>query len=84
VFRVDGREYYRLPEAVSLAEHYLVLSMQAVDYELKHLTRDEFDDTAQVDWVRVYDAASRTSRPRRPGGRRVDSNGSRLHATPRR
>ena len=84
VFRVDGREYYRLPEAVSLAEHYLVLSMQAVDYELKHLTSDEFDDTAQVDWVRVYDATSRTSRPRRPGGRRADSNGSRLHVTPRR
>ncbi len=84
VFRVDGREYYRLPEAVSLAEHYLVLSMQAVDYELKHLTSDEFDDTAQVDWVRVYDATSRTSRPRRPGGRRADSFGSRLHVTPRR
>lgn len=56
VFRVDGREYYRETEAVSLAEHYLVLSMQAVDYELEHLTRDEYDDTARVDWVRVYDA----------------------------
>lgn len=64
VFRVDGREYYRERDAVSLAEHYLVLSMQAVDYELDDLTRDEYDDTAQVDWVRVYDATSTTSRPR--------------------
>jgi beta-glucanase (GH16 family) len=65
VFRVDGREYYRETEAVSLAEHYLVLSMQAVDYELEHLTRDEYGDTARVDWVRVYDA---TPAPRRGGG----------------
>ncbi len=64
VFRVDGREYYRERDAVSLAEHYLVLSMQAFDYELADLTRDEYDDTAQVDWVRVYDATSSTSRPR--------------------
>ena len=64
VFRVDGREYYRETEAVSLAEHYLVLSMQAVDYELEDLTRDEYDDTARVDWVRVYDAPPS---PRRGG-----------------
>ena len=64
VFRVDGREYYREDEAVSQAENYLVLSMQAVDYELDDLTPDEYADTAQVDWVRVYDATSGTSRPR--------------------
>jgi beta-glucanase (GH16 family) len=78
VFRVDGREYFRETGAVSLAEHYLVLSMQAVDYELDDLTPDEYDDSAQVDWVRVYDATSATSRPR---DRRRASFRSRLHPT---
>lgn len=65
VFRVDGREYHRETNAVSLAQQYLVLSMLASDHELAELTADELDDTAQVDWVRVYDAESTTSgRPR--------------------
>ena len=62
VFRVDGREYHRETNAVSLAQQYLVLSMLASDHELADLTADELDDTAQVDWVRVYDATSATSR----------------------
>lgn len=61
IFRVDGREYHRETNAVSLAQQYLVLSMLASDHELAELTADEFDDTAQVDWVRVYDAASTMS-----------------------
>ena len=69
VFRVDGREYHRETNAVSLAQQYLVLSMLASDHELGELTADEFDDTAQVDWVRIYDAAStmstRSARPRK-------------------
>jgi beta-glucanase (GH16 family) len=78
VFRVDGREYYRESGAVSLADSYLVLSMQAVDYELRHLTREEYDDSAQVDWVRVYAATSAASRDR------TASNRSRLGASARR
>jgi len=58
---VDGREYHRETNAVSLAQQYLVLSMLASDHELAELTADELDDTAQVDWVRVYDATSTTS-----------------------
>jgi hypothetical protein len=69
VFRVDGREYYRERGAVSLADSYLVLSMQAVDYELRHLTPDEYDDSARVDWVRVYDATSAASRDRSASNR---------------
>lgn len=61
IFRVDGREYHRETNAVSLAQQYLVLSMLASDHELAELTADELDDTAQVDWVRVYDATSTTS-----------------------
>ena len=66
VFRVDGREYYRETGAVSRAQQYLVLSMQALDYELADLTPGEYADTAKVDWVRAYDATSATSRPRTP------------------
>lgn len=69
IFRVDGREYYREPRAISMAQQYLVLSMLASDYELDDLTADELDDTAQVDWVQVWDATSMTSgrapRPRK-------------------
>lgn len=61
IFRIDGREYHRETNAVSQAQQYLVLSMLASDHELAELTADEFDDTAQVDWVRVYDATSTTS-----------------------
>ena len=61
VFRVDGREYYRETEAVSQAQQYLVLSNLTSDYELAGLTADELTDTAQVDWVRVFDATSQAS-----------------------
>lgn len=61
IFRVDGREYHRETNAVSQAQQYLVLSMLASDHELAELTADELDDTAQVDWVRVYDATSTTA-----------------------
>ena len=58
VFRVDGREYYREAQAVSHVPEYLVLSMLAADYELDDLDAADLDDTAEVDWVQVYDATS--------------------------
>lgn len=61
IFRVDGREYYRETQAVSQSMQYLVLSNLTSDYELGELTADELSDTAQVDWVRVFDATSRES-----------------------
>jgi beta-glucanase (GH16 family) len=61
IFRVDGREYYRESKAVSQVPQYLVLSNLTSDYELKDLSADKFGDTAQVDWVRVFDATSRAS-----------------------
>lgn len=70
VFRIDGREYYRLPKAVSQVPQYLVLSNLTSDYELDELTPDEYDDTAQVDWVRVFDASSQVS-TRNSHGRRA-------------
>ena len=70
VFRIDGREYYRETEAVSQAQQYLVLSNLTSDYELAELTADEMADTAQVDWVRVFDASS-TAASRATHGRRV-------------
>jgi beta-glucanase (GH16 family) len=61
IFRIDGREYYREAKAVSQVPQYLVLSNLTSDYELGELTADELGDTAQVDWVRVFDATSRQS-----------------------
>ena len=46
-------------KAVSQAQQYLVLSNLTSDYELDELTAEEHADTAQVDWVRVFDASSR-------------------------
>ena len=61
IFRVDGREYYREEQAVSQAQQYLVLSALTSDYELAELSADEVDDSAEVDWVRVFDASSHES-----------------------
>jgi beta-glucanase (GH16 family) len=61
VFRIDGREYYRETGAVSQAAQYLVLSNLTSDYELGELTADEVSDTAQVDWIRVFDASTQES-----------------------
>ncbi|WP_129400110.1 glycoside hydrolase family 16 protein [Nocardioides oleivorans] len=61
IFRVDGREYYRESKAVSQVPQYLVFSNLTSDYELKNLSADNFGETAQVDWVRVFDATSRAS-----------------------
>jgi beta-glucanase (GH16 family) len=61
IFRVDGREYYREGKAVSQVPQYLVFSNLTSDYELKNLSADKFGSTADVDWVRVFDATSRQS-----------------------
>jgi beta-glucanase (GH16 family) len=61
IFRIDGREYYREAKAVSQTPQYLVLSNLTSDYELGELTADELGDSAQVDWVRVFDATTRQS-----------------------
>jgi beta-glucanase (GH16 family) len=77
IFRIDGREYYRLPKAVSQVPQYLVLSNLTSDYELDELTPDEYGDTAQVDWVRVFDASSRVSTRNSHGRRAARSTGNR-------
>jgi hypothetical protein len=55
VFRVDGREHYRESRAVTQVPGYLVLSMLAADYELEDLDAADLDDTAEVDWVQVWE-----------------------------
>lgn len=54
VFRVDGAEFYRETRAVSRKPAFLILSMLTSDYELRQLTPERMSQTAQVDWVRVY------------------------------
>ena len=61
IFRIDGRQYYRETTAVSQTHQYLVLSNLTSDYELSELATKELTETAQVDWVRVFDATSQES-----------------------
>ena len=73
VFRIDGREYYREAKAVSQVPQYLVLSNLTSDYELDELSSGELGDSAEVDWVQVFDATShetsRTSHGRKASRR---------------
>lgn len=54
IFRIDGREHYREARGVTERPAFLILSLQTSDYELANLTEDELQQSAQVDWVRVY------------------------------
>src|SRR5690606_35736330 len=57
IFRIDGREFLRIKEAVSQAPEYLVLSMLTSDWEMPDLfdgIDGNVNDSATVDWVRVY------------------------------
>ena len=56
IFRIDGAEFYRETQAVSHKPAFLILSMLTSDYELRHFTPDRMSQTAQVDWVRVYNS----------------------------
>ena len=42
--------------------------MLAADYELDDLGAGDLDDTAEVDWVQVYEGASRARHGRRTAG----------------
>jgi hypothetical protein len=53
-FLVDGQVYARETRAVSQGPQYLVLSMLASNYELDRLTPALLNDSAEVDWVRVW------------------------------
>ena len=57
IFRLDGREFLRVKKDVSKAPEYLILSMLTSDWEMPALYKpgNTLNDTAKVDWVRVWD-----------------------------
>lgn len=57
IFRLDGREYYRTSRYVAKAPEYIILSMLTSDWEVPALFKpgNTLNDTAKVDWVRVWE-----------------------------
>ena len=54
VFRVDGKETYRIKEGVSQVPQYLILSLLTADWEVKRLDKTKLPNAMLVDWVKVW------------------------------
>jgi beta-glucanase (GH16 family) len=55
VFRVDGKETWRIGGRVSQVREYLILSLLSSDYELPTITDRQLPQHMYVDWVRVWE-----------------------------
>ena len=72
IFRMDGKETYRINEGVSQIPQYLILSLFSADWEAPRLDRKKLPNSMDVDWVRVWQADSPPQRefaaePKPPG-----------------
>jgi len=56
IFRMDGKETYRIAEGVSQVPQYLILSLFSADWEAPRLDRKKLPNSMDVDWVRVWQA----------------------------
>jgi beta-glucanase (GH16 family) len=54
IFRVDGKETWRVGGRVSQVPEYLILSLLSSDYELPLIRDDQLPQHMYVDWVRVW------------------------------
>ena len=55
VFYIDGQESWRTSEGVSLAEEYIILSLEVGPKEARIVRKDpDFEDTVWIDYVRVF------------------------------
>jgi hypothetical protein len=55
-FYVDGRVLSSSTRALSKTDEYLILSMLASDWELKHLDRRALPSRMSVDWAKAWQA----------------------------
>ena len=55
VFRIDGKETWRIGGAISRVRQYLILSLLASDYELPLMQDRQLPQHMYVDWVRVWE-----------------------------
>jgi beta-glucanase (GH16 family) len=72
IFRMDGKETYRISEGVSQVPQYLILSLFTADWEAPRLDRKKLPNSMDVDWVRVWQAETPPERefvaePKRKG-----------------
>ena len=58
IFRMDGKETYRIAEGVSQVKQYLILSLFSGAWEASRLDRKQLPNSMDVDWVRVWQAES--------------------------
>lgn len=57
-FYVDGRVLFTTNKALSQRTEYLILSLLASDWELKHLDRNALPSEMSVDWAKVWQTRS--------------------------
>jgi len=56
IFRMDGKETYRIAQGVSQVPQYIILSLFSADWEAPRLDRKKLPNSMDVDWVRVWQA----------------------------
>lgn len=54
VFRMNGKETYRITEGVSQIPQYMILSLLTADWEVKRLDKSKLPNAMIIDWVRVW------------------------------
>jgi beta-glucanase (GH16 family) len=55
VFRIDGKETWRIGGRISRGPQYLILSLLSSDYELPEIKDRQLPQHMYVDWVRVWE-----------------------------
>ncbi len=55
IFRIDGKETWRIGGRISRVPQYLILSLLSSDYELPELRDRQLPQHMYVDWVRVWE-----------------------------
>ena len=55
IFRVDGKETWRIGGRISQVRQYLILSLLSSDYELPQIRDRQLPQHMYVDWVRVWE-----------------------------
>ena len=55
IFRIDGKETWRIGGRISAVPQYLILSLLSSDYELPSIKDRQLPQHMYVDWVRVWE-----------------------------
>ena len=55
IFRIDGKETWRIGGRISRVPQYLILSLLSSDYELPEIKDRQLPQHMYVDWVRVWE-----------------------------